>query len=344
MKSYSQNFEDVLLNRIFKDINAGFYIDVGAHHPEELSVTKYFYDKGWSGINIEPVEESHRLLSKARPRDINLQIALGARKETKTFYKVCGTLKSGLDASALSSFDRDTVMDACRSYGLDYETIDVPVDTLQNICEQHCPDSHQIHFLKIDVEGFEAEVLQGANFIKFRPTVLVIESTIPNSNPLTTSQKETTALWDAFEPIIFEADYEFVYFDGLNRFYLAKESPSLKHLFSIPVGMFDGISVFSLLRQIKELSGTTTNQTEIENLNARLRTEILAYENLRKELSIQDNAVEKLAGVKRMYRDLTISMHARENALKNHFLGRFVDLGLPLPDIPEEENSDGDPL
>ena len=45
--SYAQNFEDVILNRIFKDKESGFYIDVGAHHPIYDSVTKAFYERGW---------------------------------------------------------------------------------------------------------------------------------------------------------------------------------------------------------------------------------------------------------------------------------------------------------
>ena len=52
--SYSQNFEDVMLWRALKDVENGFYIDVGANHPAIDSVTKLFYENGWSGINIEP--------------------------------------------------------------------------------------------------------------------------------------------------------------------------------------------------------------------------------------------------------------------------------------------------
>ena len=55
--SYAQNFEDVMLHRALKNIDQGFYIDVGANDPEIDSVTKAFYDMGWRGINIEPVAE-----------------------------------------------------------------------------------------------------------------------------------------------------------------------------------------------------------------------------------------------------------------------------------------------
>ena len=53
--SYAQNFEDVLLWRALGHIKNGVYIDVGANSHVEQSVTKVFYDAGWSGINIEPL-------------------------------------------------------------------------------------------------------------------------------------------------------------------------------------------------------------------------------------------------------------------------------------------------
>ena len=52
--SHAQNFEDVILNRALEDVESGFYIDIGANDPDIDSVTRYFYEKGWSGIKIEP--------------------------------------------------------------------------------------------------------------------------------------------------------------------------------------------------------------------------------------------------------------------------------------------------
>jgi len=52
MISYAQNFEDVMLNRVFRDRVDGFYVDFGAADPVNLSVTKWFYDLGWTRGNI----------------------------------------------------------------------------------------------------------------------------------------------------------------------------------------------------------------------------------------------------------------------------------------------------
>ena len=74
--SYAQNFEDVMLWRALRDIPQGFYVDVGANDPVIDSVTRWFYQQGWHGINIEPVPHWHQRLQADRPLDINLQMAV----------------------------------------------------------------------------------------------------------------------------------------------------------------------------------------------------------------------------------------------------------------------------
>ena len=53
-KSFAEYYEDFILYVILLDIKNGFYIDIGAYDPTKISVTKYFYLRGWHGINIEP--------------------------------------------------------------------------------------------------------------------------------------------------------------------------------------------------------------------------------------------------------------------------------------------------
>ena len=79
-ESYAQLLEDVILYCALKDVDKGFYIDVGASDPTQLSVTKFFYDRGWHGINIEPLPDKCALLAEKRPRDVNLCIGLGNKR------------------------------------------------------------------------------------------------------------------------------------------------------------------------------------------------------------------------------------------------------------------------
>ena len=77
MISYAQNFEDVVLNRVFHAVQQGRYIDIGAYDPVVDSVTKHFYDRGWSGVNVEPVTRFHEKFVATRPRDWNINSAVG---------------------------------------------------------------------------------------------------------------------------------------------------------------------------------------------------------------------------------------------------------------------------
>src|SRR5215471_9401452 len=89
--SYAQNQEDVMLYRALRDLEQGFYIDVGAQDPIIDSVTKAFYDRRWHGINIEPNEEYFHKLQSERPHDLNLATAVGREPGLIYFYEVAHT-------------------------------------------------------------------------------------------------------------------------------------------------------------------------------------------------------------------------------------------------------------
>lgn len=61
-----------------------------------------------------------------------------------------------------------------------------------------------------------------------------MKATAPNSPEKT---------YESWEPILITANYEFVYFDGLNRFYIAKEHSELVEAFSCPPNFFDHIQI-----------------------------------------------------------------------------------------------------
>ena len=85
--SYAQNFEDFMLWRALKHVKNGYYIDVGAYDPTEHSVTKFFYDSGWSGINIDPVILYYEKFQSERPKDINLNLLISDKKGETIFYE-----------------------------------------------------------------------------------------------------------------------------------------------------------------------------------------------------------------------------------------------------------------
>lgn len=217
--SYAQNYEDIMLWRALKDVGSGFYIDIGANDPVADSVTKLFYDRGWSGVNVEPLAEHYNDLCRERPRDKNVQCAVGAESGSLSLWvpEVRGWATASADAQQLHE-----------QSGVQGVVIDVPQRTLAEICHEFV--SPEIHFLKVDVEGMEAAVLQGNDWQRFRPWVVVVEATRPGS---------PEQCHDVWESLILEAGYTLVYNDGLNRFYVASEHAELAEKFRVPPNVFD---------------------------------------------------------------------------------------------------------
>jgi FkbM family methyltransferase len=215
--SYSQNLEDVMLWRALKHINQGFYVDVGANDPHELSVTKAFYQRGWHGINIDPI--TCELLNEERERDINLSFAIGPAEGEMTFYEIGFSALSTSDAKLAEKY---------RNEGHSVSEKRVRSLPMSFILGQYA--DKDIHFMNIDVEGAELEVLQSFDLSVWRPWILLVESTIPNTR---------IPSYESWEPLLFDAAYKFVHFDGLNRFYVADERSELVDAFELPPNMFD---------------------------------------------------------------------------------------------------------
>ena len=214
--SYAQNFEDVILWRALRDVENGFYVDVGAADPQENSVTRFFYEQGWSGINVEPADEYFATLMQERPRDTNLKVAVGREAGIRPLYAFDIGL-STLDPKVSARHE---------SVGLRGHEIVLPLTKILEGFRQRT-----IHFLKIDVEGVEVEVVESLDLDQIRPWIIVIEATEPNSTI------STRAIW---EHLITNRRYSFAYFDGLNCFYVADETHYLKEKIAVPPNVFDG--------------------------------------------------------------------------------------------------------
>lgn len=253
--SYAQNFEDVMLWRALKHIEHGFYIDVGANDPIADSVTKAFYDRGWHGINIEPLPSHYADLAEVRTRDINLQCAAGDEAGEVDIWE--------FDIRGWATASPDVVLQH-KINGHEGVIHQVPVLQLKTICASHV--NGEIHFLKIDVEGFEKSVINGMDFSRFRPWILVIEATKPNSM--------SEVHWE-WEGGILSADYEMAYSDGLNRFYVAKEHPELMGAFCYPPNVFDDYKLAaqqSLEEQLRQ-SELNAQKSEIKAQQAEEATQ-----------------------------------------------------------------------
>ncbi len=276
--SYAQNFEDVILWRAFSNVDVGFYVDVGANSPTHESVTKHFYDAGWSGINIEPIADWFDELAKHRPRDTNLAVCAS---DSTGEIEILDVHETGLSTKNL---------DLRKFYEerFDVEVVNATTTTLTDILSTHAPDD--IHFMKIDVEGMEYETLSGCDFSRFRPRVVLVESIDPQTHELNHQR---------WEPLLVQADYSFLYFDGINRFYGANEHlSSLKQHFEKPPNLFDRFvrsHHADVERRLVESGHTVSSlRAELEATNLRLEDVLAQRHSLEQELDSAEDAILSL--------------------------------------------------
>jgi FkbM family methyltransferase len=219
--SYAQRFEDLYLMRCFGDRSEGFYIDIGSGHPVYDNVSFAFYLKGWHGITVEPNPWLSRLSRAVRPRDRHVDALVGASSGEATFYRVH-------EFHGLSTMIEGHAQSALHQFGKSAEAATVPLTTLAELCDGHAPASFD--FLKVDVEGAEGDVLKGGDWRRFRPKVVVAEALAPYT---------LAAAFAEWEALLAEHGYRYVWFDSLNRYYLAGEAAELAERFATAPASFD---------------------------------------------------------------------------------------------------------
>lgn len=213
-----------MLWRALSQVDNGFYIDVGAHHPTIDSVSLAFYQRGWRGLDIEPVPEYAALLRQHRPENqvVEAVISNTTGSISLTVVPDTGWSTASEEVAKVLNSEHPKTLNTC--------VLEVEQIRLADLA--HFYSGRPVHWMKVDVEGFEREVLEGWDPATLRPWLLVIEATFPNSS------QPNFASW---EPIVVGAGYQCVYRDGLNRFYLANEHSDLADAFRYPPNVFDDI-------------------------------------------------------------------------------------------------------
>lgn len=264
--SHAQNFEDVLLWRALNDIPNGRYLDIGAQDPEIDSVSFAFYQAGWRGIHVEPTPHFAARLRSARPDEMVVEAAITCVDGPIKFFDVLGT--------GLSTGRPDIAQEHAQA-GFEQREIVVACARLDQLFQMAGED--QIHWMKVDVEGMEAEVLKSWGENSARPWILVIESTHPNSSRPTQDQ------W--LEEVVTRG-YREVHFDGLSRFFVHELRLERAAAFETPTNIFDNFVV------TRHHFATRSICSELELIEQRLESEQVRTSELTEQLTLSRARIE----------------------------------------------------
>lgn len=176
---YSQFGEDIILKGfISRNINDGFYVDVGCFHPKKYSNTYKLYKRGWRGINIDLDSLKIETFKWVRPHDYNITAAISDQETTVKVY-------SFGHYSLVSTIDEKTAMKKLNDIK---EVREVETHTLNQVIEQSPFAGRQIDLLSIDTEGHDLNVLKSLDFEKYKPRLIMIETHLMNMDQIEESE------------------------------------------------------------------------------------------------------------------------------------------------------------
>lgn len=164
-RSYSISNVDLIIDRLFRSIKNGIYIDVGCNHPIKYNNTYLLYKRGWNGINIDSDSTSIKEFKKFRKNDYNVNATVSDTVGIKELYKYH-------DRSALNTLSKELVDSRANK---PKNIIKKKTMLLNEIIEQSPFKNKKINLMSIDVEDHEYEVLKNFDFEKYKIDIIVSE-------------------------------------------------------------------------------------------------------------------------------------------------------------------------
>lgn len=170
-RCYGQNAEDVIISSFFPPDYAGFYVDIGAHHPVRFSNTYLLYQAGWHGINIDPLPGSMLLFDKMRSRDVNLELCVSGSEDPVKYYS--------FDEPAYNTISAERAEEIIgKKYSQLKQTWEIKSEPLWSIFSRCIPERQSIDLMTVDVETMELQVLKTNDWKRYIPKIIVMESLI----------------------------------------------------------------------------------------------------------------------------------------------------------------------
>ena len=171
---FAQHGEDAVFMALWdwRKRKTGYYVDVGAYHPIDLSNTHALYRHGWRGLTIEPNPKLAPLFARHRPLGTHLTCAIGATPGEAAYYAF-----QRRGHGTLNTMDGALAERLRPEYG-EYEKMSVPVRPLGAILAENVPADTEIDLLSVDCEGMDEIVLRSNDWNRFRPGFIMVEDAV----------------------------------------------------------------------------------------------------------------------------------------------------------------------
>jgi FkbM family methyltransferase len=170
------NIDKIIRLAFFLGMKRGVFVEVGAAHPEYISISKHFRDAGWRVISVEPnpvFAEAHRGMG----HEI-YECACADYEEDNADFTVVETI--GHDRITNESYSAIKVLDDYKNKDKESfnkthsRTIKINIRKLDTILSS--ANVSFIDVLSVDVEGWEISVLNGLNTVEHPFSIGVIEN------------------------------------------------------------------------------------------------------------------------------------------------------------------------
>lgn len=164
---FSQEGEDIILERIFGNLDKGLFVDIGAHHPIRFSNTYKLYLKGWRGVNIDATPGSMQAFERIRPLDVNIELGISRFSGELDYFL--------FKEPALNTFNINLAQQYIQSGEVLVGVQKVKTKPLREVLDVSLPSGVGIDLMTIDIEGHEMEALESNDWDRYRPRMIVIE-------------------------------------------------------------------------------------------------------------------------------------------------------------------------
>lgn len=176
-RSYSQSGEDIIISDLFNRLRIKplTYLDIGANDPVSLNNTFRLYQRGGSGVCVEPNPILCDKIRRKRKRDICLNAGVAFDEKREADFYVFSQKFSGLNTFSKEEADfwEQEGNEEIGKHKVE-KVVKMPLLNINELMAHYFRPHPNL--VSIDVEGFDFQILKGIDFNRFKPEVFCIET------------------------------------------------------------------------------------------------------------------------------------------------------------------------